>query len=162
MIHTLNSWYSDFWRYISLIELKCQQYELLKVMNEDSYQYLSSFSCAIWVSEIGVLLFEYCELKPNSQNLGVQEMSQRHPLLHNVKCQSLMCTCTTVEELLVAVFSCQSMTKRYTESLWADRCVPIIRAQNLATCMWHQVRDVRTWLGVIVNYINKCELCNYL
>jgi hypothetical protein len=46
--------------------------------------------------------------------------------------------CATVNKLLGSMFSCQSTTKQYTESLWANKRVPVIRAWNLATCLWWQ------------------------
>jgi hypothetical protein len=55
-------------------------------------------------------------MMPKSQNVGVGEALQKHPLLCNGLLQNVfeaMNIHTTLEELLGAVFSIQSLTKLY-------------------------------------------------
>jgi hypothetical protein len=57
-------------------------------------------------------------MKPRSQNLGVKEVSQRHPVVHNSLLKHISVATnmhTAAEYMLGAVFSDKSNTKLYKE-----------------------------------------------
>jgi hypothetical protein len=95
----------------------------------------------VWFSGQAVLRRQQCVMTPESQNSRIREMSQRCPLLGNIKHQLSAAMYVHYDQPLMAIYTHnsrtagdsvfpQSATKQYTESLQANRRVCIIRSSK--------------------------------